>query len=300
MKQLQDFAGGRNVVNDDLVVIQAQLDGLSSLLALGGAYVVSGVVTTLLNSTTANFSAGVVMLNGVLHSFPGAAGVNISVPQYLAANTPTPTDFRPYDLLSLTKAGALEHTAGLFTATQAGENLVFFPSDRQFRRIGNAFRDAITPVGSLLAVGSAVSFDTGIFAGRATGQYRGYVLCDGTNGTPDLRGRTIVGTGTPTDLDVDDAALGYVLGQRGGRNQVRLTADQSGLPQHRHSIPEAGPGTVSRLLPTLTVTDQRAAGTSQETNDVPGLDAKLSHENRMPFHAVNWLMYQGTQFFMQV
>lgn len=300
MRKLQDFDGGRNVVNDDLVVIQAQLDGLASLLSLGGAYVVSGVVATLLNSSTANFSAGVVMLNGVMHTFPGAAGVNISAPLYLAGNTPTPTDFRPYDLLNLTKAGALEYTAGLFSSTQAGENLVFFPSDRQFRRIGNAFRDAILPVGSLLPVSVAVPLDGGVFAGYATGAYRGYVLCDGTNGTPDLRGRTFVGTGSPTGLDVDDAQIGYVLGQRGGRNQVKLSADQSGIPAHRHRIPELGPGSQQVNLPATTPGTLRAATSTQETEEVQAADAQFAHENRMPFHAVNVLMYLGTQFYMQV
>lgn len=49
----------------------------------------------------------------------------------------------------------------------------------------------------------------------------GWALCDGTNGTPDLRGRFIVGTGP-----------GYARGSTGGRSSVTLTANE--MPAHNH------------------------------------------------------------------
>ena len=50
----------------------------------------------------------------------------------------------------------------------------------------------------------------------------GWALCDGSNGTPDLRDRFIVGAGGD-----------YNVGNTGGANSVTLTVDQ--MPSHSHS-----------------------------------------------------------------
>ena len=50
----------------------------------------------------------------------------------------------------------------------------------------------------------------------------GWVLCDGGNGTPDLRGRFVLGQGP-----------GYGLGLRGGEEKVTLT--QAQMPAHSHT-----------------------------------------------------------------
>ena len=55
----------------------------------------------------------------------------------------------------------------------------------------------------------------------------GWALCDGENGTPDLRGRFIVGKHTDTDNE-------YVgIGTTGGVKKVTLTEKQ--LPKHKHT-----------------------------------------------------------------
>lgn len=59
----------------------------------------------------------------------------------------------------------------------------------------------------------------------------GWVLCDGSNNTPDLRGRFVVGAGGA-----------YDVGDTGGADSVALTTAQ--MPSHSHggnvSIEEAG------------------------------------------------------------
>src|SRR5690606_16720903 len=50
----------------------------------------------------------------------------------------------------------------------------------------------------------------------------GWALCDGTNGTPDLRDRFIVGAGRE-----------YAVGARGGAKEVTLTTAQ--MPKHSHT-----------------------------------------------------------------
>lgn len=51
---------------------------------------------------------------------------------------------------------------------------------------------------------------------------RGWVICDGSNGTPDLRGKFILGVGS-----------GRVLGDTGGEETHLLTVSE--LPSHTHS-----------------------------------------------------------------
>ena len=58
----------------------------------------------------------------------------------------------------------------------------------------------------------------------------GWALCNGSNGTPDLRDRFVVGAGST-----------YAVGATGGANTVTLTT--ANLPSHTHSI--SGSGTTS-------------------------------------------------------
>lgn len=61
-----------------------------------------------------------------------------------------------------------------------------------------------------------------MWSGSADNIPVGWALCDGTNGTPDLRNRFVVGAGTS-----------YEPGDTGGSASVTLTVDQ--LPSHKHS-----------------------------------------------------------------
>jgi microcystin-dependent protein len=57
----------------------------------------------------------------------------------------------------------------------------------------------------------------------------GFAYCDGSNGTPDLRGRTLIGTGSWSD------SLGnvtYNLGTIGGERLHQLTIAE--MPKHNH------------------------------------------------------------------
>lgn len=85
----------------------------------------------------------------------------------------------------------------------------------------------ITGMGAATDSGDAVSFGqlSGIvvmWSGAVASIPTGWSLCDGTNGTPDLRGRFIVGAG--------DA---YAVNATGGAASVTLTGAQ--LPAHTHS-----------------------------------------------------------------
>ena len=63
----------------------------------------------------------------------------------------------------------------------------------------------------------------GIIMWSGTAVPQGWALCDGNNGTPDLRDKFIVGAGYT-----------YAIGNTGGANTVSLSVSQ--IPSHNHSI----------------------------------------------------------------
>lgn len=73
--------------------------------------------------------------------------------------------------------------------------------------------------GYVIAPGTVV-----MWAGNISSIPIGYVLCDGTNGTPDLRDKFVVGASTN---------LKYKIGNIGGNDSVTLATNQ--LPAHNHT-----------------------------------------------------------------
>ena len=68
----------------------------------------------------------------------------------------------------------------------------------------------------------------------------GWAVCDGSNGTPDLRGRFVAGRGTQQVYYEDEGSRvdqnrtsGWALGETGGANRIILSEDQ--MPTHTHS-----------------------------------------------------------------
>lgn len=101
----------------------------------------------------------------------------------------------------------------------------------------------------------------------------GWKLCNGQNGTPDLRNRFIVGAGDE-----------YSVGDTGGSNTVALTVDQ--IPQHNHSYSYH------------TTMDRVAGSSSQNKYNVGSLESHTTgnagggqaHENRPPYYALCFIM----------
>ena len=66
-----------------------------------------------------------------------------------------------------------------------------------------------------------------IWSGAATAIPSGWALCDGQNGTPDLRDRFVVG-----------ASGEYAVGDTGGEKEHILTIGE--MPRHGHLLPTVG------------------------------------------------------------
>lgn len=129
----------------------------------------------------------------------------------------------------------------------------------------------------------------------------GWSLCDGTNGTPDLRSKFIVG--------YDDREADYnEIGKTGGAASVSLTANQNGrhthgglvtIPPHTHTYQKAikarGYRTQSDDNPfgnhENAQTSSSGGGTFAVTVGESG--AGEAHENRPPYMVLAKIMYTG-------
>lgn len=107
----------------------------------------------------------------------------------------------------------------------------------------------------------------------------GWALCDGKNGTPDLRGLFVVGAGGD-----------YQPGDKGGADEVDLREDE--LPAHHHTYG----------VPTFMARErdwQEGSGPPAfcgwgwavwESGDVHANDISRGHENNPPFLALDYIM----------
>ena len=139
------------------------------------------------------------------------------------------------------------------------------------------------------------------FYGNVNTIPRGWYICDGTNGTPDLRGMFIVG--------YDDRDIEYSeAGKTGGLKNVTLTESQ--IPPHKHSgsTNESGEHTHRYSLITWggydswnrgSNADSRAKGTTEpsgkhsHTLETTNTGGGQSHENRPPFYTLLKIMFKG-------
>jgi len=109
----------------------------------------------------------------------------------------------------------------------------------------------------------------------------GWALCDGTHGTPDLRGRFIVGAGQGNGLS------SYTVGGTGGEEKHKLTVEE--MPSHRHSYKFKGADinddwendnelySVSKKYYENTANTEKTGGDN-------------AHENRPPYYVLAFIM----------
>lgn len=121
----------------------------------------------------------------------------------------------------------------------------------------------------------------------------GWALCDGTGGTPDLRGRFIVGAAR----DAEDAGDGYAVGETGGANSVTLNVAQ--MPQHTHTY--GAPDEWSSITGAELAGEQYGGYTAQwdvaegVVKDFVNFHTTPTgsgqpHENRPPYFALAYIM----------
>ena len=150
------------------------------------------------------------------------------------------------------------------------------------------------PVGSILP-----------WRGRLADMPEGFALCDGSNGTPDLRDRFIVGA-------IVGAGNEYNLNDTGGEKEVLLEAEQTASHYHYFGYNSSNNSgyflsfgnSDSRKFPPLAplVHAQKwngsgggnwstsRGGENLATSLAVGVDATKPHENRPPYYALYYIM----------
>lgn len=119
----------------------------------------------------------------------------------------------------------------------------------------------------------------------------GFALCDGNNGTPDLRNRFIVGAGqdssTSTHIPgINGIGSGYYRpGNYGGEDTHKLSISE--IPSHNHSITV----TNNYSRPDSSVPGKGTGGDPYTNNGYVGYTGgDQPHENRPPYFALAYIM----------
>jgi hypothetical protein len=183
------------------------------------------------------------------------------------------------------------------------------------------FKGFVPPFAAIPYYGPLTNFDSS-GKGLTNTPVCGWYLCNGANGTPDLRGVVPFGatSGIPGGSSIpsfaDPATYGYpqmAINDTGGVSKVLLTGNQSGVGAHSHGnvtgsftfsidyqtidwndYADGAGGTNGRkIFSRFPVTKTSAPKTVNLSMPVPassGSSASESHENRMPFKACAFIM----------
>ena len=133
----------------------------------------------------------------------------------------------------------------------------------------------IVPVGGII-----------MWSGSASNVPGGWKLCNGSNNTPDLRNRFIVGAGDE-----------YGVGNKGGQKEVALTTNE--MPRHYHEYVgddqlrdiESGCSTFMRHTSTRYDADSKLNGSwGSGVYATSSVGNGQAHENRPPYYALCFIM----------
>lgn len=136
-------------------------------------------------------------------------------------------------------------------------------------KLATAIQEAISaiPAGSNVPAGGII-----IWSGTSDAVPDGWALCDGTNNTPDLRGRFVLGESAT-----------HSTGETGGIEEVTLTIEQ--MPQHQH--------TYHRMMDDFSTTISPGQGKAalQDVNvDTEASGNSQPHENMPPYYVLAYIM----------
>ena len=163
-------------------------------------------------------------------------------------------------------------------------------------KLNDKITEINTNIDNLTAAASGGSIPSGLICMWSGSTIpTGWALCNGTNGTPDLRDRFIVGSGST-----------YSIGNTGGSASVTLTTAQ--MPSHTHTISITDPGHKHTVTDYAYMSNAGAIGAgmprfNSDTSNVNTSSAKTgisasatntgsgsSHENRPPYYALAFIM----------
>lgn len=150
------------------------------------------------------------------------------------------------------------------------------PEDRILRTDFNSDNQKIDT-----ALAQCVNYMVGMicaWSGSVDAIPTGWALCDGTKGTPDLRGKFLLGAGGT-----------YSPGATGGEATHRLTTSE--MPSHTHTVTMASNDSVSGSHLARASTSGSYPSTTPHTSSAAG--SGQAHNNMPPYYALCFVMYIG-------
>jgi hypothetical protein len=277
LQDLQAETGGRPAANDDLLVLQnrdAAL-GLPALLAGLGPCVVSGC-RVYQTGTVWNVGPGMVWDGASLLPFSGRS--NVSFPAMFGPGAVVVVDERAYQD-GTTKATIKSQNMDLLAPVAGAPNLVIDTTGALtfWQRVQERTRE----VGVVEYITDLAGYDG---TGLGTGPKLGWALCNGQNGTVDLRGQ-FVAVHDPARTDYS------TVGKTGGAEMIALTVGQ--MPNHGHTsnnrISKENKGDAGSYTAALTGSFN-ADGKLMSSQAAGGGEA---HENRPPFYVLAARQWRG-------
>ncbi|MCR4662929.1 MAG: hypothetical protein K5622_03465 [Endomicrobiaceae bacterium] len=167
----------------------------------------------------------------------------------------------PYSLHSNTTESATVKENAEFSVTVGNDKKFVVDSDDVKATIGNT-EYFMVPKGGII-----------IWSGLATDIPEGWVLCDGTNGTPDLRDRFVLGAGH-----------NYTVGSKGGEETHTLTTDE--MPSHGHDY-YTGKGESTTMSGYVANAERSEVYQTLHTNVVGN---SQPHNNMPPYYSLCYIM----------
>ena len=138
----------------------------------------------------------------------------------------------------------------------------------------------LTVSGSVSGYGSVPVGTIVLWSGSAGNIPDGWKLCDGSNNTPDLRGRFVVGH-HPDDGD-------YAVGKTGGEKRHTLSVGE--MPSHNHNVDVSIWGYTGARGDYWEVAAPESYYSHKNTLGSSSAGGGQAHENRPPYYALCYIM----------
>ena len=244
----------------------------------GNAAIVGDVSLDELNARNANFT-GIVTTSGDFYALGRFRDVNSATGNagQILSSTGNGVDW--IDANTTSVANSINVGVNL-DSTNSDQFVSFFGanSGNQPNRVDSDF--TYNPSTNLLKIdgtagGIVPSGAIIMWSGAANAIPTGYVLCNGSNNTPDLRNRFVVGAGSGSNYSVNDT---------GGADSVTLTVDQ--IPAHTHTYIDQYVVINNGYRPWPASNNDCAARNVNSGSAGGG----QSHENRPPYYALCFIM----------
>jgi len=236
--------------------------------------IIEGCEVSNIVGSNLEISAGLVLINSTFKNIPAYSG---AFPVYL-------------------------NDQGVYVSSQPGGNYIKFDPHTS-QKLADIIRRSITPIGDVkMKVTLSDLFDN---TGLGKWSELGWALCNGQNGTIDLRGRVPLGYDSRTSDPADgiwDAAYNTPGAAGGEKSHVLSIAE---MPSHNHTENTASGGNVdtnehglirrSQIGEDVTAdgadvgnsgTEPAVSGATSVPQDIPYQGGDQAHENRQPFRVL--------------